>query len=327
MANTRNNKQTQHTILVFTDGEIIGDGLIKLPLLKALRKAYPDSYIYWHTRGPSVYATTLKPIADAYLNQVLQQSSLLELWKYKFDLVIDTQKVFLRSLRLKLLRQHQMISGSSKYIFSSYKPPQGYHIPRHDLKRLIALVSLAGKPLTLVKERLPLPAEYRERATRILPDTNGYIGLVVGAGKPFKCWPLTNFISLASILVTKGYTPVFILGPQEHSWLEQIKQAVPKALFPLQNAQAHPSPLFTIAVGERFEAAISNDCGGGHMMSAAEIPLISLFGKTNAEKVCPLVERGNIIRAQDYGGDEMACIPVDAVLESLDQLLFNAQVL
>lgn len=310
-----------HNILVFTDGEIIGDGLIKLPFIKALRKAYPDSNIYWHTRGPSVYTTTLKPLADAFLTQVLQQSSLLDLWKYKFDLVIDTQKVFLRSLRLKLLRHHKMVSGSSKYIFSSYKPHLGYSNPRHDLKRLIALVSLAGRPLTLAKERLPLPAEYRERAAVILPDTKRYIGLVVGAGKPFKCWPLTNFITLASMLVTKGYTPAFILGPQEHSWLEQIKQAVPEAVFPLQNAHAYPSPLFTIAIGERFEAAISNDCGGGHMMSAAEIPLISLFGKTNAEKVCPLVEQGKIIRAQDYDGDEMANIPVDPVLKSLGQLL------
>lgn len=321
MARRSNHRKTEHKILVFTDGEIIGDGFIKLPFIKALRQAYPDSSISWHTRGPSVYTTALKPIADAFLTQVFEQSSLLDLWKHKFDLVIDTQKVFLRSLRLKLLRHHKMVSGSSKYIFSSYKPKPEDIIPRHDLKRLIALVSLAGKPLSLVKERLPLPPEYREQAALILPEGKRYVGLVVGAGKPFKCWPLDNFIALATHLTAKGYTPAFILGPQEREWLGPIQQAIPWAVFPLQDPRASSSPLFTVAIAERFEAAISNDCGGGHMMSAAEIPLISLFGKTNAAKVCPLVSQGCIIRAQDHGGDDMTCIPVEAVLQSFEELV------
>src|SRR6478752_2882531 len=126
-----------HSILVFTDGEIIGDGLIKLPFIKALRGAYPHSKIYWHTRGPSVYATSLKQIADDFIDGVFMQTPLLALWRHKFDLVIDTQKVFLRSLRLKCLRHHQVVSGSSKYIFSHFKPLSGQSLPRHDLKRLI----------------------------------------------------------------------------------------------------------------------------------------------------------------------------------------------
>jgi ADP-heptose:LPS heptosyltransferase len=323
MEKDQSNKDKQHKILVFTDGEIIGDGFIKLPFLKALRDAYPDSHIYWHTRGPSVYKTTLQPIAEAYIDTVLEKTSLPVLWQYKFDLIIDTQKVFLRTLRLKFLRHKKMVSGSSKYIFSSYKPKAGQTLPRHDLKRLIEMVSLAGKQLTLSKKHLPLSPDLRARASEILPGNTRYIGLNVGAGKPFKCWPLENFITLASILVTKDFIPVFILGPQELSWLQRIKQAIPEAIFPLQDAQALSSPLFTVAIGERLEAAISNDCGGGHMMSAAEIPLISLFGKTNADKVCPLVENGYILKAQDYGSDEMAAIPVEEVLRSLEQILAN----
>jgi len=313
-------QKNDHKILVFTDGEIIGDGFIKLPFMKALRGAYPESKIFWHTRGPSVYATSLKQIADAFIDGVFVQTPLVKLWKYKFDLVIDTQKVFLRSLRLKLLRHHHMVSGSSKFIFSNFKPHRDTPLPRHDLKRLIELVSLAGRPLKLVKQGLPLPKDLRERAAQILPGTSTYVALNVGAGKPFKCWPLENFIALAHQLDHKGVVPVFILGPQEETWLQQIKEVVPNALFPLQHARATSSPLFTVAIGERCTAAISNDCGGGHMMSAAEIPLISLFGKTNADKVCPLVEKGQIIRAQTYGSDEMTAIPVEAVLQAFDNL-------
>ena len=309
-----------HKILVFTDGEIIGDGFIKLPFMKALRAAYPESKIYWHTRGPSVYATSLKPIADAFLDGVLVQTPLIKLWRYKFDLVIDTQKVFLRSLRLKLLRHRQMASSSARYIFSNFKPPRDNPLPRHDLKRLINLVSLAGRPLKLTKQGLPLSQEFKERAEQILPPHSSYIGLIVGAGKPFKCWPLESFIALAKILTQQGFVPAFILGPQEEAWLNRIKEQVPNALFPLQHALAINSSLFTVAIGERFLAAISNDCGGGHMMSAAEIPLISLFGKTNPDKVSPLVETGIIIRSHTYGSDEMRDIPVEAVVEAFDDL-------
>ena len=74
MEKGQSNKDNSHKILVFTDGEIIGDGFIKLPFLKALRQAYPHSQIYWHTRGPSVYKTTLKPIADAFIDTVLEKN-------------------------------------------------------------------------------------------------------------------------------------------------------------------------------------------------------------------------------------------------------------
>ncbi|MBN9413685.1 MAG: hypothetical protein J0H12_07195 [Candidatus Paracaedimonas acanthamoebae] len=310
-----------NTILVFTEGENIYEGFIKLHFIKALRQAYRNSHISWYSDGSSVYTSTLKSIADAFLDKVYEQTSFNQLWKYKYDLIIDTQTDFLKSLRLKLLRHHKIISSSSKYIFSSYKPHDNQAIPIHNLKRLIALTSLAGQPLSLVKKRLPLPSEYRERAVQILPVNKKYIGLIVGAGMPFKCWPLNNFIALALIVVEKGYTPAFILGPQEHSWLSQIKREIPEALFPLQDSQAISSHLFTVAIGERLYAAVANDCGIGHLMSAAEIPLVSLFGKTNAEKVCPIVEKGCFIRSQDFGSDEISAIPVNAVANSLDQLL------
>jgi ADP-heptose:LPS heptosyltransferase len=306
-----------HSILVFTDGEIIGDGFIKLPFIKALRGAYPHSKIYWHTRGPSVYATSLKQIADDFLDEVWVQTPLLTLRRYMFDLIIDTQKVFLRSLRLKFLRHRQLVSGSSNHIFSHFKPLRGQPLAQHDLKRLIEMVSLAGRPLTLIKKRLSLPQEYRDRAQEILPAGKSYVGLIVGAGKLFKCWPLENFMSVAQELLRQNITPVFILGPQEESWRERIQSQIPSAIFPLQERNAFKSPLFTVALGECLQAAVANDCGGGHMMSAAEIPLVSLFGKTSADKVCPLVEKGCIIRAQDYGSEDMTIIPVNRVVDAI----------
>lgn len=319
------NKNVNHPriILVFTNGENIYEGFIKLHFIRALRDAYPQSQIFWYANAPTVYLTTLKQTADIFLDKVFESASFTHLWKYKFDLIIDTQSIFLQSLRLKLFRHNKMVSSTARYVFSSYKPLHGVKMPKHELKKIVALASLAGKSLFLTQKPLELPSEYREKASQILPTNNKYIGLIVGAGQPFKCWPLSNFIALASTLVTKGYIPVFILGPQECNLLPVIRQEVPNALFPLQDPLFFPTHLFIVAIGERLEAAVANDCGVGHVIATSRIPLVSLFGKTNADKICPVVEKGGIIRAQDYGSDEMRAIPVDAVLKTLAQLILD----
>ena len=49
------------SILVFSNGEKIGDGIIKLPLLNEFKRRLPNYKLYWMTdQGSTVYASTLK---------------------------------------------------------------------------------------------------------------------------------------------------------------------------------------------------------------------------------------------------------------------------
>ena len=132
---------------------------------------------------------------------------------------------------------------------------------------------------------------------------------------------MDNFIELARDLALQGRAPVFILGPQEDGWRAEIQAAVPGALFPLQAAQGGDhgyAPALTIALAQRLAAAVSNDSGTGHMLAAGGVRLISLFGRTVAEKFTPMAADLTIIRAQDFGGREMRFIPVGAVSAALD---------
>jgi len=48
------------SVLVYSMGEVIGDGLIKLPFVAGLRAAFPDARISWcAAKGSSVYAGPL----------------------------------------------------------------------------------------------------------------------------------------------------------------------------------------------------------------------------------------------------------------------------
>ena len=94
-------------IAVYSGGEIIGDGVYKLPFLRALRSAFPEAVIDWVCPGATVYADRIAPLTVGLLDHVhadvpvgQHKSDLfLPMPLYGgYDLVIDTQQVVWRSL-------------------------------------------------------------------------------------------------------------------------------------------------------------------------------------------------------------------------------------
>ena len=128
-------------------------------------------------------------------------------------------------------------------------------------------------------------------------------------------------------LAEAKFDAVESLGPKEIDWMENLKQEVPEALFPLQQdgvGERHNfSALFTIVLSKRFQASVANDSGVGHMFAVGGQPLISLFGRTVPEKFKPMSPALTIIKAQDYGDREMRAIPLAPVIEALETALKN----
>ena len=120
-------------ILVFSNGEKIGDGIIKLQLLHEIKTRLPDYKLYWLTnKGKTVYSSTLKFIASNYIDEILDQSDLNPFFwnkiskRYKlenefFDYILDTQKSVIRTIALKRIKHKNFISGSANGFFSSKK--------------------------------------------------------------------------------------------------------------------------------------------------------------------------------------------------------------
>ena len=120
-------------ILVFSNGEKIGDGIIKLQLLYEIKSRLPDYKLYWLTnKGKTVYSSTLKFIASNYIDEILDQSDLNPFFWNKiskrynlenefFDYILDTQKSVIRTIALKRIKHKNFISGSANGFFSSKK--------------------------------------------------------------------------------------------------------------------------------------------------------------------------------------------------------------
>ena len=143
------------------------------------------------------------------------------------------------------------------------------------------------------------------------------MGLAPGAGKKSKCWPLDNFIAVARAQAEKGRVPVFLLGPQEPDWLHTLRRAVPEARFPDTTVNGL---LMVAALAERMAAAVANDSGPGHLLAAGGTRLVSLFRTTQkVQKLRPAARHLIQIQTQEFGSDDIASIPIEAVLSALDE--------
>ncbi len=318
------------TILVYVGLDAVGDGLMKLPFVRALRAAFPSARITWIAgKGPTVYAGSLAPLVAGLIDEVLDHAAIgsrpLELVTRRplagraFDLVIDTQRRLLTTLILRRVRHRLFLSASGGYLLSDLRP-RDRRKPHSMVAQLLALVELAsGRP---AEAPAPLPRDLVAEwaAAELLPAGPTYVGFAPGAGGRHKCWPLQRFIAVAAELTAGGRVPVFLLGPDEAAWADVVRAALPAALLPLQQA-AEVTPMLTIALARRLDAAVANDSGTGHMLAAADVPLVSLFGPTPADKFAPSTARLTVLRAQDWGGETMERIPVEAVAAAVAGML------
>jgi len=322
-------------ILVYVGLDRVGDGLLKLPFVRGLRKAFPDAHITWLAgKETSVYAGVLAGPVEGLIDRVIEHGGIglspAELLKRpdirpvgadRFDLIIDTQKIVWTSLSLWRIPHKTFISPAARFALSSVKPKKGYRFPKSMQRQMLDLLELAsGEDVPTPTPPLLVPSpELRVAALVMLPAGGYFIGFAPGSGGKPKCWPLENFIALAQ---NQEYrVPVFFLGPQEEHWKDQIKAQVPSAIFPLQQKNFGFDPLFTIALAERMKVSVANDSGVGHMLALGGKPLVSLYGPTVPEKFMPMGDRVTVFEAKDYGGQDIALIPRDVVGRAMETIL------
>src|SRR5262249_8581164 len=113
------------SILGYSNQEIIGDGVWKLPFLATLRAAWPDATITWATAKDPVYTRGLKPLADALGIEPLPNCDAQLRWPAvalrrpfggrRFDLIIDTQSHVARTMALRRTKHGRFISPSADF--------------------------------------------------------------------------------------------------------------------------------------------------------------------------------------------------------------------
>ena len=63
------------SVLVYVNGDLVGDGVMKLPFVRALRHAFPNAHITWLAGiWKSAYAHQLAPLVQGLIDEVIEEA-------------------------------------------------------------------------------------------------------------------------------------------------------------------------------------------------------------------------------------------------------------
>ncbi len=320
-------------ILVFSNGEKIGDGIIKLQLLYEIKKRLPNYKLYWITdKGTTVYSNILNNLASKYIDSFFEQANLNPFfWKkisekfdFKseyFDYILDTQKSILRTIAIKRINHKYFISGTANGLFSSKKLKKNKHKNKYYLNYIFDLLDLVKKQKIDNSFYLPIDSNLETSISKILIENNNYVGIAPGAGEKNKIWPIENFISICTYLQSKNFNLVFFIGPDEIFLKNNLNQLFPSSIFIEDLIDGYKNIEIIMATTKFLKLAISNDSGVSHMLSTGYCPLIKLFGPKDPTKFTPDKKNLFSISSNEFNSSNINKIPIDRVIKEINKLL------
>jgi ADP-heptose:LPS heptosyltransferase len=248
----------------------------------------------------------------------------------RFSFVFDMRsRITSVWLARSLLRHERYFTVLPYYFLSAAKPPGRIRRPA---RRWARFLSLAEQPIGArldPRGAVPCAPAALAAAADILPPGPSYVGLGPGSRELRRNWRVERFVQCANLLAADGLTPVILIGPYEDDAplcdgsLARGVRVVRLSDFPATATVGAIDP--ALALCSRLSAMVANDAGMGHIAGAMGVPVVSLFGPTNADKQAPFCPDGITVRASDFGGRSMNAIPVAPVHRAALTLLSRAQ--
>lgn len=257
----------------------IGDIVLTTPVVRCLRKKYPDAKIHYATKKAfksvlqyNPYITKVHLLGDSFdeLTDTLKQEN--------YDYIIDlhnNQRTLLLKIRLGVKAYSFNKLNIEKWLMVNFKINRlpATHIVDRYLETCAPLgVTNDGEGLDYFlgeDDRVhiaTLPEEFR----------NGYVAWVIGAKQNTKKFPA---IKIAAAL-NKLNMPVMLLGGKEDSAeAETIMQQVKTSVL-LYNAAGKYSLNQSASLVQQAKLVVANDTGLMHMAAAFKRPLITIWGNT-----------------------------------------------
>jgi heptosyltransferase-2 len=310
-------------ILVIRGGAI-GDFILTLPALKALRDASPRAHIeilgYKHIAALAknrFYAQAVRSIEYGSLSSFFARNSELpaELANYfaSFDLIIsylyDPDRIFENNLR----------RGGVKNLLCG--PPKIVEKADHAARQLARPVEDLGIGGVDLSERVFPSIEDRQFASDFLrPLQQPIVAIHPGSGSKEKNWPLENWIALFSreggLSGAEGKhasrcpSLVVISGEADKAQLEQLEREWKNRDVRFAKNLSLPQ---LAAVLER-SIFMGHDSGISHLAAAAGASCILLFGPTDPGVWAPRNQNVQVLCAESGNVSDLEIGPVEAAL-------------
>lgn len=298
----------------------VGDAIMALPALRAVRKRFPDAHI----------AVVARPyVADIYRGQQICDQLVAydprgehagvfggeqlarELRSQKFDVALLLQNAFdaaWLAWRAGIPERIGYARDGRRLLLTKAVPvPKPGEIPAHEQFYYLELVRRAGwldklthEPYIALKVE---PQARRSAADRLLSAgaQPGRLRVAIGAGASYgsaKCWPPERFAEVANRLVAESDAQIILFGTVAETPVSSaITAAMHSAPIDLtgQTAVADLPALLS-----QCHLFVGNDSGAMHVASSVGLPVVAIFGPTDPLGTAPVTPRCTIVQEKPY---------------------------
>lgn len=295
----------------------LGDAVMSLPALEALRNSLPNQHLAALARAGVADIYRLSGLCDEVIalpspkgkggwKDLARACLALRPRKFETGILFPNSMESALSLRLTGTQRRWGYNRDGRGWLLSRKvsPPQPGETRTHEvyyyLELLRRLDLIPALPSNAVP-RLHLSATSLERGRRVLHEagiSESVLALSPGAANSrAKQWLPTSFVEVASRVAAETGFSVAVFGtPQEKDVCDGIaRQLQDRGILARSLAGVTTLSDFICAIAV-CQLLITNDSGGMHVGYAAGVPTVAIFGPTIEEATGPLGERSRVVR-------------------------------
>jgi ADP-heptose:LPS heptosyltransferase len=304
-------------ILVIDFGQL-GDVVLSLPALSAIRERFPQARITVAVGKPSAPVVELSGYSDATIavDRVGLRDGpkalalfgiarvVKEVRRAKFDFVIDLHSLaetnLLGFISGAPRRLYARRTGRSLDYLANFRPPppvEDNSASKHAIDRYLDVLIPLGIKNAPRFPRLPTRPEDDAVIEQMLRKEKAHretmlVGLFPGAGHPGRRWPMQRFAELAEMLVRNdGVRIIAFAGPEERALVKEMRALLPRSTVFFDRLTI---PQLAAAL-VRLSAFVSNDTGPMHIATAVGTPVVALLDRPTPNSYVPLEERHRVI--------------------------------
>jgi ADP-heptose:LPS heptosyltransferase len=323
-------------ILVIDFGQL-GDVVLSLPALRAIRQRFPNARITVAAGKPAAdivrlsgYSTDTLEVDRVALRDGSKLLSIARIFKFvgrvrkaKFDFVIDLHSLSETNLlgflsgaphRLYARRPNRSIDYLSNFRPRPPAEEKEHHLVDRYLDVLKPLGISGADRIPFLKTSSAADKSVEDLLKRDKVNTGSLlVGLFPGAGHEGRRWPLERFVELADYLIRNDRVRIVVFaGPEETRFVQTMR-----GLFP-------PSTIFfdrltipqLISAQARLTLFISNDTGPCHTAAASGTSVMVLLDRPTPHHYVPVGNSHRIIC-----GPTIKDITVEHVYNTAHELL------
>lgn len=284
----------------------IGDAIMTLPAIRAVRKAYPEAHIDLLVKPGVAPVFEHVPCINNVLTFGEQDTGVrgrlrmgLRLRKQHYTQAILLQNAF-GAAAVSLLAGIPKRIGYDRdgrgILLTHAIPFTNEDRAMHHVDYYLNLLRQAGLPADYERPFLSVPMHERERARKKLAALKRPI-LGINPGATYgsaKRWFPDRFAEVANwFIATTGGSVVIFGGRNEEDIALEIDEEVPSNKLCLAGRTSLRDLIGLIAECDAF---VTNDSGPMHLAYAAGTPSVAIFGSTSPELTGPVGEGHQVVR-------------------------------